>query len=295
MKQIRIDPAYKEKENMANKLNMKQKRLNFALKKKENLKEKLRKQLKRQKLSCKRKDQKYNRLYMSLKRRTNSYRKRELRKTLYRRTKQKENSVLKFREAFTSSLQKSSSRSSALKLKFIAARKETPKYSCDFCDGLFFKHSVKTFDNTNLNFDLNENAMNLIKESSLKRSGLVCYTCFSYLKRGKLPKLAAFNGLKFVDVPPSVSSLSPLEERMVAPYINFMQIRPLKPFALNPQLGLKGSVVNIPVEVNDMVQVLPRKFNNMATIQIKLKRHVDHSTDYMFETVRPTKIKEALQ
>ncbi|XP_026470005.1 uncharacterized protein LOC113373956 [Ctenocephalides felis] len=76
-----------------------------------------------------------------------------------------------------------------------------------------------------------------------------------------------------------------LEERMVAPILNFMQIRALKPYALNPQLGLKGSVVNISIQINDLLNVLPRKFNQMKTIQIKLKRNISHKSDYMFETV----------
>ena len=103
------------------------------------------------------------------------------------------------------------------------------------------------------------------------------------------------NGLKFLEVPSSVKQLSDLEERMVAPYINFMQIRPLKSFTLNPQLGAKGSVVNIPIEISDMLTVLPRSFDEMATIQIQLKRKLEHKSNYMFETIRPAKVCEALQ
>lgn len=81
---------------------------------------------------------------------------------------------------------------------------------------------------------------------------------------------------------------------MIAPCINFMQIKALMPHAINPQLGLKGSVVNIPVEINDMLNILPRNFDNMQTIQLKLKRHVEHSTDYMYETIRPAVVCDAL-
>lgn len=81
---------------------------------------------------------------------------------------------------------------------------------------------------------------------------------------------------------------------MVAPIINFMQIRAIKPYAFNSHLGLKGSVVNIMIEVNTVLDILPRKFNEMNTIQIKLKRHITHKSDYMFETIRPGVICEAL-
>lgn len=50
-----------------------------------------------------------------------------------------------------------------------------------------------------------------------------------------------------------------------------MQIKVLQPFAINPQLSLKESIVNIPVEINKMINILPRSFDEMSTIQIKLK------------------------
>ena len=115
------------------------------------------------------------------------------------------------------------------------------------------------------------------------------------MKKGKVPKLLTTNGLKFPEVPSSVRELSDLEERMVAPYTNFMQIRPLKSFTLNPQLGVKGSVVNIPIDINEMLTVLPRSFDEMATIQIQLKRKLEHKSNNMFETIRPAKVCEALQ
>jgi len=64
-----------------------------------------------------------------------------------------------------------------------------------------------------------------------------------------------------------------LEKRMVSPYISFMQIKALQLYTLNLQLSLKGSIVNLPVEINEMVNVLPKTFDEMSTIQIKLKTH----------------------
>ena len=114
-------------------------------------------------------------------------------------------------------------------------------------------------------------------------------------EKGKVPKLSTSNGLKSPEVPSSVKRLSDLEERMVAPYINFMQIRPLKSFTLNLQLGAKGSVVNIPIEINEMLTVLPKSFDEMTTIHIQLKRKLEHKSNYVFETIRPAKVCEALQ
>ena len=70
---------------------------------------------------------------------------------------------------------------------------------------------------------------------------------------------------------------------MLSPVIPLMQIRELKR-SLNPQLGCKGAVIHIPVEVNEMLDVLPRQFNDMSVLQLKLKRHREQKTDYLFET-----------
>uniref|UniRef100_A0ABD2WCW2 DUF6570 domain-containing protein n=1 Tax=Trichogramma kaykai TaxID=54128 RepID=A0ABD2WCW2_9HYME len=96
-------------------------------------------------------------------------------------------------------------------------------------------------------------------------------------------------------VPEVVTKLLIIEERMVSPYIPFMQIKALQPYAFNSQLSLKGSVVNIATDINEMIQILPRSFDELSIIQIKLKRHIDHKSDYMFETIKPSKICEALK
>ncbi|CAH1395674.1 unnamed protein product [Nezara viridula] len=58
-------------------------------------------------------------------------------------------------------------------------------------------------------------------------------------------------------------------------------MRPLKAFAINPQLGVKDSVVNIPIDIGECLHTLPRSFNEMATIQLQLKRHILHKTYYI--------------
>ncbi|GBM58505.1 hypothetical protein AVEN_124716-1 [Araneus ventricosus] len=57
---------------------------------------------------------------------------------------------------------------------------------------------------------------------------------------------------------------------------------------------MKGSVVNIPIDIDDKVQVFPRAFDNLVTIQIKLKRHVLHKSNYLFETVGPVAVCDVL-
>lgn len=109
----------------------------------------------------------------------------------------------------------------------------------------------------------------------------LCNTCKGYIIKHRVPKLATSNGLKFVEIPECLKKLSPLEERVCAPIIPFMHIKPLKSYLVNGQLGLRGSVVNIPIEVNDCLTFLPRSFGDMSTIQVQLKRHFDHIILYV--------------
>lgn len=82
---------------------------------------------------------------------------------------------------------------------------------------------------------------------------------------------------------------------MLSPYLCFMQIIALQPYSAHSQLSLKGSIVNIEVDINDMIHTLPRKFNDLSVIQIKLKRNLEHKSNYIYETIRPTIICQALK
>ncbi|XP_055687292.1 uncharacterized protein LOC129792356 [Lutzomyia longipalpis] len=173
---------------------------------------------------------------------------------------------------------------------FNVTRKKVPNYVCASCEGLFFKHSVQLLKIEKCKY----HDKNYLDEIS-KISDYCCTTCYNSLNRNKLPTLATKNGLKFPDIPECLLELNELEERMCSPIIPFMTIRELKHYLLNAQKSLKGSTVHIPVEVNEMLQVLPRTFDNMQTVQVKLLRHLKYKNHYMFQTVRPPYIIKAMK
>ena len=74
--------------------------------------------------------------------------------------------------------------------------------------------------------------------------------------------------MKFPEKPPELN-LSNLEERLISLRIPFMQIRAL---ARGAQFSLKGSVVNVPADVEPTIRALPRLPNQSETIPVKLKR-----------------------
>ena len=101
------------------------------------------------------------------------------------------------------------------------------------------------------------------------------------------------------DIPECIKVLNQLELRFVAPRIPFMVILCLGFLGAASkrlgQLGLKGNVVNVPVSVDEMVNILPRQMNQTQTIQIKLMRMMHLKTPYMYENVRPGLIYDAVK
>ena len=57
---------------------------------------------------------------------------------------------------------------------------------------------------------------------------------------------------------------------------------------------MKGSVVNVPVEVETTLNMLPRNWESMETINVNLKRRLDFTNPYMKNEVHPKLILNAL-
>ena len=69
---------------------------------------------------------------------------------------------------------------------------------------------------------------------------------------------------------PECLNFTPLEERLKSLGIPFMQII-LCEFPRGRQLPIHGNAVNVPADVNSVVNTLPKPINESQTIAIKLK------------------------
>ena len=203
-------------------------------------------------------------------------------------------------------------------MQFIKELLQVPCETCCCCEGLFFPDYVNNLKSSKL-FQKYSTALRANKAAAQKGktfkndlidfenvnefktyitgydSGKICKTCKTNLEKGKIPLINPHCGIKVPDVPRVIANLSDLEERFVGTITPFMQIKELKPFAQNPQLGIKGAVINIPTDIHQFQQVLPRKFNQTDTIQIDFKRDLSHKTSYMHETIRVKNIYDALK
>ena len=176
--------------------------------------------------------------------------------------------------------------------KFNASISDSCSYVCSCCQQLWFKQSVRSISSLET-LPLNKTLLKkcLTDIPSVNNMEWICTTCFCNIRKGKIPKLSVLNGMKLSQKPPELN-LCNLEERLIALRIPFMQIRCL---GTGGQYSLKGSVVNVPAQIEPTIRALPRPHNKTETIPVKLKRMMSMTNAVTTENVRPDAVMLALK
>ena len=107
---------------------------------------------------------------------------------------------------------------------------------------------------------------------------IVCHTCHSSLIRGKIPTLSKTNGFVYPPIPPGLPKLDMISKRLISPRFIFLAIRRLCHALGN--YGIIGQVINVPVDVEEMVRVLPRDLDNDCAINVCFKKHSAHKSSH---------------
>lgn len=172
----------------------------------------------------------------------------------------------------------------------LKSRESGPEYVCFCCCGLFFEHSVleKCTDHTKYYIE----AFQYVHRHD---SQYVCRYCWDFIKKGIIPKRVYDQNLQYAILPDCFNGMTNLEARMCSPIINFMKIIDLKPKSSFSQKGIAGSVVHIPVDIESMLSILPRQFDDLNVIHVTLKRKQEHKSSYLEETISPSRIMSALK
>ena len=89
---------------------------------------------------------------------------------------------------------------------------------------------------------------------------------------------------------PDFFYLNELECRMLAPRLAFQK---LLQAPRGNRFKIKGNVVNIPADVNNTVNILPRLPQESGTIKVQLKRQLEYKSSALSLNVRPDKIFQA--
>ena len=166
------------------------------------------------------------------------------------------------------------------------------EYICTCCNRLLYRKSVVLVTQDSfktLNAGLRKKCVT--QRKSKMGFEWICNTCSSYLKKGKMPPQANANCLETPTVPDELKSLSPLEVRLLSQRYPFMKILALPK---GKQCGLKGSVVNIPVNEKEVCSTLPRTPQKAGLIPLRLKRRIKYKGHVKFQFIRPDKIRDAL-
>ena len=171
--------------------------------------------------------------------------------------------------------------------KFHTAVSSGPLYICSCCDQLWYKHSVTAAKKLRVS---NPGIVKyLLSKTSVDDVEWICQSCFRYLKKNKIPPYAAKNGMSF-PLKPDFFDLNELECRLLAPRLAFQK---LMQAPRGNQLKIKGNIVNVPADVNNTVNVLPRLPQESGTIKVQLKRRLQYKSSALSLNVRPYKILQA--
>ena len=171
--------------------------------------------------------------------------------------------------------------------KFHANVSRGPEYICSSCNQLWYKHSVITAEK--LRLSNSTEGKYLLSKASVYGIEWICQSCYNYLKKDSIPPCAAKNGMSF-PVKPDFFDLNELACRLLAPRLAFQK---LLQAPRGNQFKIKGNVVNVPADVNNTVNMLPRLPQESGTIKVQLKRRLEYKSSALSLNVRPNKILEA--
>lgn len=121
----------------------------------------------------------------------------------------------------------------------------------------------------------------------------VCRSCHATFLRNSIPKLSVTNGFVYPPIPSFLPKLNPVSERLISPRIPFLQIRRLR--HAHGQYGVVGQIINVPVEVNTMVQQLPRSLSDDYCINVNIKKCLCHKSSFLSGYVQKHELKKWLQ
>ncbi|GFV48767.1 uncharacterized protein TNCV_625541 [Trichonephila clavipes] len=158
--------------------------------------------------------------------------------------------------------------------------------SCSVCDRLWFERDLKKVKHCNISFLQTKFLDENVTEFRL------CSTCSKSIDANKIPTLSRSNGFRYPPKPSGLPLLDPISIRLISPRLPFMQIRRLR---YEGNYGIVGQVINVLVDVNNMVQQLPRWIDDDFAFNVNIKKKLIHKSNYLSGFVRKSFIKAWLR
>ena len=153
--------------------------------------------------------------------------------------------------------------------KFKELIMEGPYYVCVVCNRCLYKRSVVLFKLEK--YHTNDTEFYFARVQSFNGLEYICHTCDRKLKSKKqlTPCQAVCNKLEISFLPPNMSDINRLEKVLIAKRILFKKVV-IMPKGNFPKI--KGAICNVPMETEDVCNVLPRPACSNGLLLLKLKR-----------------------
>ena len=177
--------------------------------------------------------------------------------------------------------------------RFHRAVKDGPVCICTCCKRLLYRSAVVEFKR--IAFKVTNTALLdqcVSSVQSVDGKMYICKSCSASLHKNDMPPLSTANGLEVEEIPEVLKDLSSLECVFISQRIPFMKILGLP---RGQQKSIHGAVVNVQIEPEECVSVLPRIATPQSVVPVKLKRKLEYRGHCFFQNVRPHKIMAALQ
>jgi hypothetical protein len=117
----------------------------------------------------------------------------------------------------------------------------------------------------------------------------VCAICWLSLNKQQIPALSRSNEFVYPPYPTDLPPLDCITERLISARLPFMQIRRLR--HQMGGFGLVELVTIVPVDVNNMVTLLPRELDDDFSFNVHIKRNLIHKSTYLEGIVKKDTIK----
>ena len=177
---------------------------------------------------------------------------------------------------------------------FLSKIRVGPEYVCTVCHRMMYYSNVVPFKRDKYTKGSPEMLHSVFSVMYVCPDGSqwICHSCDRTLKRGTLPVQAKANGFHLDPIPPELDGLNELEIRLISLRIPFMKMVALPS---GRQQSIHGPAVNVPSNVDNVCEVLPRLPSQTELIPLKLKRRLCYKGHYMYNYVRPNVVLTALR
>ena len=172
---------------------------------------------------------------------------------------------------------------------FLQELKQGPYYICAVCHQSLYLRSFRLFKQEKYHI-LSEELYNPVKLFDTKL--YICETCHKCLIKNEIPCQAVYNKMALSPIPDSLKDLKKIEKVLISKRILFKKTAIT--YGKDEFSKIKGSICNIPIEVANVCNIMPRSSVSNGLIMVKLKRDLKYRGHLYFDPVGPHVIYQAL-